>query len=115
MINRIALGAAIFALSALLYSPFARAAMSGSSFDAAMATAMKRMDIAMGKAPMTGNADLDFTAMMIPHHQGAIAMAESEIVYGHDRRLKRLAQEIIVTQKSEIQVMKFERRRLQSR
>jgi uncharacterized protein (DUF305 family) len=43
--------------------------------------------------------------MMIPHHQGAIDMAESELQYGHDTRVKRLAQEIIITQQSEIQLM----------
>jgi hypothetical protein len=43
--------------------------------------------------------------MMIPHHQGAIDMAEAELRYGHDERLRRLAQEIIVSQTQEIAVM----------
>jgi len=43
--------------------------------------------------------------MMIPHHQGAIDMAMVEIRYGKDGRLRRLAQEIIVTQQQEIAVM----------
>jgi len=42
---------------------------------------------------------------MIPHHQGAIDMALVELRYGKDERLKRLAQEIIVAQKQEIEVM----------
>jgi len=42
---------------------------------------------------------------MIPHHQGAIDMALVELRYGKDERLKRLAQEIIVTQQQEIDVM----------
>jgi MFS family permease len=43
--------------------------------------------------------------MMIPHHQGAIEMAKVELQFGVDPVLRRLAQEIIVTQKSEIDVM----------
>ena len=34
--------------------------------------------------PMTGDADKDFVMMMIPHHQGAIDMANVEIKYGKD-------------------------------
>ena len=44
--------------------------------------------------------------MMIHTIAGAIDMAESELQYGHDKRVKRLAQEIIVTQESEIQLMR---------
>jgi uncharacterized protein (DUF305 family) len=36
--------------------------------------------------------------MMIPHHQGAIDMAKVELLYGKDPVLRRIAQEIIVTQ-----------------
>ena len=82
----------------------ARAAENG--FDAAVAGAMSRMDAAMSGAPMSGDADRDFIAMMLPHHRGAVEMAESELTYGHDPRLRRLAQEIIVTQQSEIDVMR---------
>jgi uncharacterized protein (DUF305 family) len=42
---------------------------------------------------------------MIPHHQGAIDMALLQLKYGHDERLKRLAQSIIVEQKQEIDYM----------
>lgn len=77
------------------------------NFDTQMMSAMAHMDAAMAKAPMTGNPDRDFIAMMIPHHQGAIDMAKSELIYGHDPRLIRLAQEIIVTQESEIAVMRL--------
>ena len=44
--------------------------------------------------------------MMIPHHQGAIDMAEAELRFGHDERLRRLAQAIIVEQRQEIVVMR---------
>ncbi len=77
-----------------------------SSFDGAMMSAMSRMDAAMGAAPMTGNADRDFVAMMLAHHRGAIEMAELELASGRDPRLRRLAQEIVVTQRSESDVMR---------
>lgn len=66
---------------------------------------MAFMDRGMGQAPMTGNPDHDFAAMMIPHHQGAIDMAKIELLYGKNPVLRRLAQEIIVTQGQEIVVM----------
>jgi uncharacterized protein (DUF305 family) len=50
-------------------------------------------------------ADSAFATMMIAHHQGAIDMARTELQYGHDEQLRRLAQEIIVTQLEEIAVM----------
>ena len=43
--------------------------------------------------------------MMIPHHQGAVDMAEIQLRFGHDERLRRLAQGIIVEQRQEIAVM----------
>ncbi len=77
----------------------------GTKFMQDMDTSMKRMDHDMSGAPMTGNVDHDFAAMIIPHHQGAIDMAKGELMYGKDPVMRRLAQEIIVDQKSEIDVM----------
>jgi hypothetical protein len=45
--------------------------------------------------------------MMIPHHQGAIEMARAELRYGRNEQLRRLAQEIIVTQQQEIAAMRL--------
>jgi uncharacterized protein (DUF305 family) len=73
-----------------------------------METAMTVMDDGMRRAPMTGEPDHDFAAMMIPHHQGAIDMAKAELLYGTNPVLRRLAQEIFVTQNAEIQVMQME-------
>jgi uncharacterized protein (DUF305 family) len=70
-----------------------------------MDAGMKRMDHDMTAAPMTGNVDHDFVAMMIPHHQGAIDMAKGELMYGKDPAMRRLAEKIIVDQQSEIDVM----------
>ena len=41
--------------------------------------------------------------MMIPHHQGAIDLTVLEIRYGRNERLRRIAQEIVVTQQQEIE------------
>jgi uncharacterized protein (DUF305 family) len=54
---------------------------------------------------MTGNPDQDFVAMMIPHHQGAVSMAEVELRYGHDPFLRKLAKDIIAAQDKEIEQM----------
>jgi uncharacterized protein (DUF305 family) len=80
---------------------------SDSPVDAALAETMTTMHAAMHAVPMSGKADEDFARMMIPHHQGAIDMAKVELQFGTDPVLRRLAQEIIVTQQSEIDVMKL--------
>lgn len=54
----------------------------------------------------TGNADKDFAMMMIPHHQGAIDMAEVELKHGKDPVMKEMAQKIIDAQKKEIEEFK---------
>jgi hypothetical protein len=66
--------------------------------------AMNRMMVAMHIQP-SGNADADFVAMMVPHHQGAVDMARAELLYGQNETLRRMAQEIIVTQQQEIVAM----------
>jgi hypothetical protein len=68
--------------------------------------AMTKMMNAMDVKP-TGDVDADFVAMMIPHHQGAIDMAQAELRHGHNEQLRRLAQEIIVTQQQEIVTMRL--------
>ncbi len=73
-------------------------------FLAANAAAMNKMMADMTVAP-TGDIDRDFVAMMVPHHQGAIDMALTILRFGKSEQLKRLAQEIIVTQQQEIAAM----------
>lgn len=72
-----------------------------------MNESMDRMDSGMKSAPMNGDADHDFVTMMMPHHQGAIDMAKAELAYGHDPVMRRMAEEIIVDQQSEIQAMQL--------
>jgi len=85
----------------------------GAAFE--MMSAMAKMDRDMAGAAMTGEADRDFAAMMIPHHQGAIDMAKAYLVEGKDPALCRLAQEIIVTQAQEIDVMRLRAAALQAK
>jgi Domain of unknown function (DUF305) len=67
--------------------------------------AMNKMMTDMTIKP-TGDADRDFVAMMVPHHQGAVDMAKAELKYGHNEQLRRLAQEIVAKQQKEIAVMR---------
>ncbi len=73
---------------------------------AALNESMAVMDQAMMAVQQSGDADVDFARMMIPHHQGAVDMAKVELLYGKNPLLRRLAQEIIVTQSAEIAVMR---------
>ena len=72
-----------------------------------MNASMELMHRRMAGAPMTGNVDHDFASMMIPHHQGAIDMAKAELICGKDPVMRRLAQEILVDQQSEIDAMRL--------
>ena len=69
-------------------------------------TAMDKMMAGMEIKP-SGDVDADFSAMMIPHHQGAIDMALAELRYGKNEQLRRIAQEIIVDQQQEIAAMRL--------
>ena len=53
----------------------------------------------------TGNADRDFAAGMIPHHQGAIDMAQVLLEHGEDPEMIKLAGEIIAAQVGEMEEM----------
>ena len=62
---------------------------------------MKDMD-----QPYTGDADKDFVAHMIPHHEGAVSMAQVQLKYGKDPALLKMAKDIIKAQEKEIAFMK---------
>lgn len=70
--------------------------------DAAMVRMMADMEVTP-----TGDIDRDFVEMMIPHHQGAIDMAKAVLRFSRNDQIRRLAQEIIVTQQQEIAAMRL--------
>ncbi len=55
--------------------------------------------------PNTPATPTGIVAHMIPHHQGAIEMAQAELKYGKDPEIKRLARNIIKAQHDEIAFM----------
>src|SRR6266536_1180352 len=68
---------------------------------------MDKMHMAMGAVVRSGNSDVDFVRLMLPHHQAAIDMAKTQLLYGKDPQMRRLAQEIITDQQSEIELMEL--------
>lgn len=61
---------------------------------------------AMHRDPPTGDPDVDFLAMMIPHHWGAVEMARLVLFAGRDPLVRALAEEMIATQTAEIEGMR---------
>lgn len=61
----------------------------------------------MSSIQSTGNDDEDFVRLMLPHHQAALDMARVELMHGQDPQMRRLAQEIIADQESEIELMQL--------
>ena len=70
-------------------------------------TGMKTMDVAMGSVKRSGDSDVDFVKLMLPHHQAAIDMAKTQLLHGKDPQMRRLALEIITDQQSEIVLMQL--------
>jgi uncharacterized protein (DUF305 family) len=89
------------------------AAPERSTFSPAFRRFSREMDAGMDKmmkdmhaSGYTGNADVDFLAMMIPHHEGAVEMARLVLVHGKDPLTRQLAEEIIASQTAEIAAMR---------
>ena len=88
------------------------ASHSGKPFDrfaGEMNLGMKKMMSDMHAPGYTGDPDIDFLAMMIPHHEGAVDMARLVLQHGTDPVTRKLADDIIASQRVEIEGM---RRRL---
>jgi uncharacterized protein (DUF305 family) len=77
-----------------------------SAFAKEMDSGMARMMRDMHSPGYSGDPDVDFLAMMIPHHEGAVEMARLELIHGRDAATRRLAEEIIASQTVEIEGMK---------
>ncbi|HKA18478.1 MAG TPA: DUF305 domain-containing protein [Blastocatellia bacterium] len=96
------------AISILGFPAVTRSGDSQSQTDAAWSelnASMDKMHMAMEAVKQSGDSDVDFVRLMLPHHEAAIDMAKSELLHGKDPQMLRLAQEIITDQQSEIQLM----------
>jgi uncharacterized protein (DUF305 family) len=76
-----------------------------SPFVREMDAGMKKMMDEMHAPGYSGNPDVDFLAMMIPHHRGAIEMARLLLIHGNDPLTRQLAEEILASQTAEVIAM----------
>lgn len=98
----------VVGLAALRQDPHAhgRGSLQGSNWTELIGS-MEKMHAAMASIEPSGNSDADFVKLMLPHHQGAVDMARTELLDGRDPQMRRLAQEIITDQESEIRLMQL--------
>ena len=66
---------------------------------------MSQMHQDMIAAAQYQDPDVAFTSGMLPHHIGAVKMAEVELKYGKDPEMRKLAENIINAQQAEIEQM----------
>lgn len=85
-----------------LSSHQAAASTTGQSFDMMAMQVMDKMMKAQDTRFLTGTSDVDFSALMIDHHQSALEMAQLELTYGKVDSMRQMAQMIINEQKTEI-------------
>ena len=72
-----------------------------------LGASMQKMHVAMAAVGPSGDSDVDFVRLMLPHHQAALDMAKTQLLNGKDPQMRRLAQEIITDQQSEIELMQL--------
>lgn len=78
----------------------------GTTTENVMMQAMDNSMMAMHKAKQTGNPDYDFASMMIPHHEGAVVMAEAVVKNGKSAELIAFSKGVITVQEKEILLLK---------
>ena len=71
----------------------------------ALQQSMQKMHNGMSSIRSSSDSDADFVSLMLVHHQAALDMAKIELLYGKDAQIRRLAQEIVTDQQSEIELM----------
>lgn len=86
--------------------------MSYEEFVRELHAGMEQMSGAMHASGHSGNPDIDFLAMMIPHHEGAVEMARLVLIHGRDPLVRRLAEDIIAGQATEVLAMRARLARL---
>jgi uncharacterized protein (DUF305 family) len=72
-----------------------------------LTASMEKMHAATTSMHASESSDINFAKLMLPHHQAAIDMAKAELKYGKDPQMRRLAQEIVTDQQSEIELMQL--------
>jgi uncharacterized protein (DUF305 family) len=99
------LSVGILGLSAQAGTP-AQSGQAGADPDwSELVASMDKMHMAMGAVKRSGDSDVDFVSLMLPHHQAAIDMAKTQLLHGKDPQMRRLAQQIITDQQLEIELM----------
>ena len=77
----------------------------GSAMQKELMQGMDQMNQDMMAAAQYKDPDVAFAAGMLPHHIGAVKMAEVELKYGKDPEMRKLAEDIINAQQAEIEQM----------
>ena len=77
----------------------------GSAMQQELMQGMDQMNQDMMAAAQYKDPDVAFAAGMLPHHIGAVKMAEVELKYGKDPEMRKLAENIINAQQAEIEQM----------
>ena len=77
----------------------------GSAMQQELMQGMNQMHQDMMTAMQYQDPDVAFAAGMLPHHIGAVKMAEVELKYGKDPEMRKLAENIINAQQAEIEQM----------
>lgn len=93
-------------LAAVCGQTFASSLPEEAPFLSGNVAAMSKMMTAMAITP-SGDIDRDFAALMAPHHQGAIEMANLELRYGSNPMLRGLAAKVVVDRQQEIAAMRL--------